>query len=657
MGDFISKIFIEPSIPTDGCHGIPDTGYGFVQVLFLGLCYGYLLLLGSNLISDGSELLLLIPEAAGVVGSVVLPVLGAVPDGAIVLFSGLGPKKEAASQLAVGVGALAGSTVMLLTVPWFLSVLGGRVQIVDGEPCYSRRLRHSLGGSEEEARQPGGCFHTGVGPDKTIRVSAQVMVVTCLIGYAIVEVPAFILRDDSPEVEEEDIKPAAYIGAAACAIMFAAYLWLQFRLARMDGSSNAAVTDARAIALAQRLINRKELSLAGVLSFLAPEEAAHPALDDSREVPLAAAAASTAGGGARCSRTALEKRLRAVVRPFFNRYDLDQSGTLSKEELAEMVSELGERVRPGELDELFKAVDTDCSGMIDYEECVQWLAKVVTSSSHNGPSLRRAFSSPRLRSAEMQEGASRDGASWPSGSLSTATTRVVRRSSTGRTRWSSEPGNRPSWADRATRPLSEGAAVDSIASHPLENEAENDDDDEEPEMPEDIRDLPPHQQRRRVLQRACWQMGLGTFIVLLFSDPMVDVLDTLGARTGIPAFYVAFLLAPMASNASEMIASFNYAQKKSQKSISIAFSQLLGAACMNNTFCLGIFYLLIALRGLNWTYHAEVIGTVAAELAVAAIAYRQVHSLFHGFLVLMLMPLCLLFVYILKATAFAGQEK
>ena len=45
----------------------------------------------------------------------VLPVLGAVPDGAIILFSGMGP--DAQQQLSVGVGALAGSTVMLMTIP------------------------------------------------------------------------------------------------------------------------------------------------------------------------------------------------------------------------------------------------------------------------------------------------------------------------------------------------------------------------------------------------------------------------------------------------------------------------------------------------------------------------------------------------------------
>jgi hypothetical protein len=49
-----------------------------------------------------------------------------VPDGAIVLFAGMAPANVVQKQLAVGVGTLAGSTIMLLTLPWFLSILAGR---------------------------------------------------------------------------------------------------------------------------------------------------------------------------------------------------------------------------------------------------------------------------------------------------------------------------------------------------------------------------------------------------------------------------------------------------------------------------------------------------------------------------------------------------
>eukprot|EP00967_Tisochrysis_lutea_P128081 scaffold218653_cov35-Tisochrysis_lutea.AAC.3 len=91
-------------------------------------------------------------------------------------------------------------------------------------------------------------------------------------------------------------------------------------------------------------------------------------------------------------------------------------------------------------------------------------------------------------------------------------------------------------------------------------------------------------------------MGLGTALIILFSDPMVDVLSNLGARTGISPFYIAFVFAPVASNASELLASLNYAKKKTRKTITISLSTLEGAACMNNTFCLAIFMGALAAR-------------------------------------------------------------
>jgi Ca2+/Na+ antiporter len=98
--------------------------------LWLFFSYGFVLYKASDMISEGSELLLLVPSMAGLVGGVVLPLLGAVPDGAIILFSGLGDLETAQETLSVGVGALAGSTIMLLTIPFALSVYGGRVDLI-----------------------------------------------------------------------------------------------------------------------------------------------------------------------------------------------------------------------------------------------------------------------------------------------------------------------------------------------------------------------------------------------------------------------------------------------------------------------------------------------------------------------------------------------
>ena len=51
-------------------------------------------------------------------------------------------------------------------------------------------------------------------------------------------------------------------------------------------------------------------------------------------------------------------------------------------------------------------------------------------------------------------------------------------------------------------------------------------------------------------------------------------------RAGVSPFYVSFVLAPLASNASELIAAYSYALKKTQKSVTISFTALEGAACM-----------------------------------------------------------------------------
>ena len=102
------------------------------------------------------------------------------------------------------------------------------------------------------------------------------------------------------------------------------------------------------------------------------------------------------------------------------------------------------------------------------------------------------------------------------------------------------------------------------------------------------------------------------------------MLGEVGVRTGIPPFYVSFVIAPLASNASELIASYSYALKKTPKSISIALQALQGAACMNNTFCLSIFMALIYFQGLAWEYTAETVAIVLCQLGVAIISAQKV---------------------------------
>lgn len=54
---------------------------------------------------DGAELLLDLGLPAAIIGGVVLPLLGAVPDAVMIIFSGIsGDREEANKQISVGMG-------------------------------------------------------------------------------------------------------------------------------------------------------------------------------------------------------------------------------------------------------------------------------------------------------------------------------------------------------------------------------------------------------------------------------------------------------------------------------------------------------------------------------------------------------------------------
>merc|ERR1712007_164180 len=174
---------------------------------------------------------------------------------------------------------------------------------------------------------------------------------------------------------------------------------------------------------------------------------------------------------------------------------------------------------------------------------------------------------------------------------------------------------------------------------------EEEEEEEEEDMPEDLADLSPAEQKKRLLRRAFCKLIMGTGVVLLFTDPMCDMLTCIGHKLGINPFYVSFLVAPLASNASELLAAMRMASKKTKASMVGALSSLEGAAIMNNTFCLGIFMLLIVWKHLMWTFAAETISILFVEVFVAFfVLIPQKQTLLHACFIMLCYPACLLVV-------------
>ena len=284
MGSAISAAFIPPDsllgcsevdevvtcLPPELSH---DWIFGFIQVLFLGACYGYVLYFSSNMLSEGSELLLLVPSLAGLVGSIVLPILGAVPDGAIMLFSGLGP--DAQEQLSVGVGALAGSTIMLLTIPWGLAIFAGSVPIGrTGQALYGKKAiaaekaRHAIrrgsvtAGRPPRTPPPKGLWGFGVSPGGTIKTNAALMVGTSLL-YLIIQGPAFQFAKEGSEVNEEvanDEHWPSLVGLLATTAGFFFYLW-----AMLKQSGNEVQQKLVDEAMIKQLESHASITLTGII--------------------------------------------------------------------------------------------------------------------------------------------------------------------------------------------------------------------------------------------------------------------------------------------------------------------------------------------------------------------------------------------------------
>ena len=94
---------------------------------------------------------------------------------------------------------------------------------------------------------------------------------------------------------------------------------------------------------------------------------------------------------------------------------------------------------------------------------------------------------------------------------------------------------------------------------------------------------------------------LGTILLLVFSAPIVHVLQEMAVMMGNPPIYVSFVLASLDATSSEELANFYNTSNKTSTSITNSFAVLKGAAAMNNTLCPSIFIMgLIYFRGLVW---------------------------------------------------------
>lgn len=581
----MGKMFIDVST-LPGLKEDPPVwdGFGFFQLMFLAAAYGYILFTASGLISEGSELLLF-TSFKDLVGSVVLPILGAVPDGAIILFSG-----SSQTQLAVGVGALAGSTIMLLTIPWALAIVAGRVRVEDGVPNYTKM---ASGQKRPDGSWAGQLTSTACAVDVKggLGTLGWFMLITSTT-YLVIQGPALKLGclnegcgcltgDGTSDAEKKCLLGKAKqeglwaLGGMALAWIFFAIYLIFNALAGGDDAAPSA-WDAKAQDAADKYL-QQGINLHGICAK------------------------------GQVSRDVLMK----VAEKKFNQLDANKSRDLDSDEIRLLVTQFDEmksaRGEPRTLQTCklhqvclrrLQESPGKVLGLKDWQEIFEDFMKAKPPFEMDGGDLPVLDDSPRASQDELVDE-----------------------------------------LDEELYPLKEEKKAEQI--DPEEEE-------EEEVMPDDLAKLPADQQMYMLWRRSLCMMLGGTFFVLLFSDPMVDVLAGIGTFLGIPPFYVSFVLAPLASNAAELLSAMNYAAKQTKTSYTLGVSQLLGAACMNNTFCLAIFLSQIYGAKLIWEFSAETLAILVVEMIMFVISQKQVFPTYMCIFIMLLFPLSIVLVYVLE---------
>eukprot|EP01118_Nematostelium_gracile_P006991 TRINITY_DN2263_c0_g1_i1.p1 TRINITY_DN2263_c0_g1~~TRINITY_DN2263_c0_g1_i1.p1 ORF type:complete len:240 (-),score=56.32 TRINITY_DN2263_c0_g1_i1:37-756(-) len=184
----------------------------------------------------------------------------------------------------------------------------------------------------------------------------------------------------------------------------------------------------------------------------------------------------------------------------------------------------------------------------------------------------------------------------------------------------------------------------------LESDSELDSDDEHDEHGSGSHNGMAPKSTRRTAIRATFYLLFGTGMVLVFADPMVKSISALALRIDVPAFYISFVVTPIASNSSELFSSYAFAKKKTKKTASLIYSSLYGAVAMNNTISLGVFLGMIYFRGLRWNYSAETLVVAIVTLIVGVVAsFRETLHTIHIFWSLVLYPFSIGLVALLES--------
>jgi len=134
----------------------------------------------------------------------------------------------------------------------------------------------------------------------------------------------------------------------------------------------------------------------------------------------------------------------------------------------------------------------------------------------------------------------------------------------------------------------------------------------------------------------------GGFLIIVFSSPFINSVVEAAALLEVNPLLLAFFLAPIASEAPEILESISLSRKGNSQSINIAYSNLIGGTITKTTLLCGVFCFFGVFKGFAWesSYSLSLL-----LLAICAAAAAGIGTMFnqqfkwHGVALLLLFVL------------------
>ncbi|KAG2683891.1 hypothetical protein I3760_10G055100 [Carya illinoinensis] len=141
---------------------------------------------------------------------------------------------------------------------------------------------------------------------------------------------------------------------------------------------------------------------------------------------------------------------------------------------------------------------------------------------------------------------------------------------------------------------------------------------------------------------------VGTATSTLLGLPLMQTLQEFSSDVNIPSFLVTYVLVPLALNIRQALATIASAREKTEKAISLTFSEIYNGVFMNNMMGLVIFLSLVYIRDLSWDVSAEILVVLLICTAMGLFtSFRTKFPFWTSILAYLLYPLSLLIIYVL----------